>query len=183
MHQITKITTNGPSLAPGGRAKHPRPFGAVSNRQRPRTRASVQAVAAAQAVATPFARESTAVILGSGMSGLCTAKVLSKHFDRVTIIDRDDIPASWPQQPSTAAAKQRGARRGVTQVGSDCHLPSVLIVCCRGQLVLAAIRPSARTAPLPTSSSTTPQYNHLHVLAARGLLALDTLFEGRFVPG
>jgi len=35
-----------------------------------------------------------AVIIGSGIAGLCAARVLSQHVTRVTIIERDKLPAS-----------------------------------------------------------------------------------------
>ncbi len=44
-----------------------------------------------------------AVVLGAGMAGLFAARVLSERFDRVTVIDRDPLPAG------------PGVRRGVPQ--------------------------------------------------------------------
>jgi 2-polyprenyl-6-methoxyphenol hydroxylase-like FAD-dependent oxidoreductase len=35
-----------------------------------------------------------AVVLGSGMAGLFTARILSDHFDEVVLVDRDEIPGS-----------------------------------------------------------------------------------------
>jgi 2-polyprenyl-6-methoxyphenol hydroxylase-like FAD-dependent oxidoreductase len=35
---------------------------------------------------------SNAIVVGSGVGGLMTARVLSDHFDHVTLIDRDSIP-------------------------------------------------------------------------------------------
>lgn len=37
-------------------------------------------------------RRSSAVVLGASMSGLLATRVLSKHFDTVTIVDRDLLP-------------------------------------------------------------------------------------------
>jgi 2-polyprenyl-6-methoxyphenol hydroxylase-like FAD-dependent oxidoreductase len=37
---------------------------------------------------------SKAIVVGSGIGGLVTAAVLSKHFEQVVLIDRDDIPAT-----------------------------------------------------------------------------------------
>jgi 2-polyprenyl-6-methoxyphenol hydroxylase-like FAD-dependent oxidoreductase len=34
-----------------------------------------------------------AVVIGAGMSGLATAQALSRHFERVTLIERDDLPS------------------------------------------------------------------------------------------
>jgi glycine/D-amino acid oxidase-like deaminating enzyme len=45
-----------------------------------------------------------AIVIGGSMSGLLTARVLSKHFDRVTILERDPIhnkPESRKGQPHT----------------------------------------------------------------------------------
>lgn len=48
---------------------------------------------------------SHAIVLGASLSGLVTARVLTERFDRVTVIDRDELP-SGPD-----------ARRGVPQGG------------------------------------------------------------------
>jgi glycine/D-amino acid oxidase-like deaminating enzyme len=34
-----------------------------------------------------------AVVIGASMTGLVAARVLSRHFERVTVIDRDALPA------------------------------------------------------------------------------------------
>ncbi|MFC8043156.1 FAD-dependent oxidoreductase [Nocardia sp. NPDC057353] len=49
-----------------------------------------------------------AIVLGAGMGGLLAARVLSEHFDRVTVLERDRLP----EQPR--------ARRGVPQ-GKHVH--------------------------------------------------------------
>lgn len=52
---------------------------------------------------TPTAR-THAVVLGASMAGLLTARVLSEHFDRVTIVERDpvaDRPEARKGQPQT----------------------------------------------------------------------------------
>lgn len=41
--------------------------------------------------ATPPDRQ--AVVIGSGIAGLTAARVLTRYFDQVTVIDRDDLPA------------------------------------------------------------------------------------------
>ncbi len=38
-----------------------------------------------------------AIVIGGSIAGLCTAQVLSKHFDKVTILERD----SYPSEPAT----------------------------------------------------------------------------------
>jgi 2-polyprenyl-6-methoxyphenol hydroxylase-like FAD-dependent oxidoreductase len=45
-----------------------------------------------------------AIVIGGSMGGLLTARVLSKHFDRVTIVEKDRVelrPESRPGQPQT----------------------------------------------------------------------------------
>jgi 2-polyprenyl-6-methoxyphenol hydroxylase-like FAD-dependent oxidoreductase len=45
-----------------------------------------------------------AIVLGGSLGGLLTARVLSKHFDRVTIVEKDRVyhqPQSRPGQPHT----------------------------------------------------------------------------------
>ena len=45
-----------------------------------------------------------AIVLGASMAGLLTARVLSEHFERVTIIERDpvaDRPEARKGQPQT----------------------------------------------------------------------------------
>src|SRR5579862_9634468 len=32
------------------------------------------------------------VVIGGGIGGMCAARVLSDHFERVTLIERDDLP-------------------------------------------------------------------------------------------
>lgn len=39
-----------------------------------------------------------AVVIGGSMAGLCAAQVLSRHFDRVTVVDRDALPAGMPER-------------------------------------------------------------------------------------
>ncbi|MGW6456631.1 FAD-dependent oxidoreductase [Streptomyces sp. NPDC055078] len=53
-----------------------------------------------------------AVVLGAGIAGLCTAAVLTRHFNRVTLVERDHI---------TAKSMDGKARRGVPQ-GPHIHL-------------------------------------------------------------
>ena len=38
--------------------------------------------------------EQTAIVIGASMAGLLAARVLSEHFDRVVIIERDSLPDS-----------------------------------------------------------------------------------------
>ena len=46
-----------------------------------------------------------AIVIGGSFGGLTSARVLSDHFDRVTIVERDEFPDEWaprkgvPQSP------------------------------------------------------------------------------------
>ena len=37
-----------------------------------------------------------AIVIGASIAGLCAARVLSEHFDRVTVYDRDRLPDARP---------------------------------------------------------------------------------------
>lgn len=39
-----------------------------------------------------------AVVVGGSMVGLCAARVLSRHFDHVTVLDRDVLPTGTPER-------------------------------------------------------------------------------------
>src|SRR5262249_6972040 len=45
-----------------------------------------------------------AVVIGASLAGLCAARVLSDHFERVTIFERDDLPDG----PANRAAVPQG---------------------------------------------------------------------------
>ena len=60
----------------------------------------------------------TAVVIGSGMAGLVTAQVLSKHFDSVIVIEKDH-PMDLLELTSLDAARMDSARPGVQQVSSE----------------------------------------------------------------
>jgi 2-polyprenyl-6-methoxyphenol hydroxylase-like FAD-dependent oxidoreductase len=46
-----------------------------------------------------------AVVVGAGIGGLTAAKALSRHFERVTIVDRDSMPESTEWRPGTPQAR------------------------------------------------------------------------------
>src|SRR5436305_10252083 len=50
-----------------------------------------------------------AVVIGAGMAGLVTSRILSGHFDSVTVVERDRLP------------EETGARRGIPQ-GQHLHV-------------------------------------------------------------
>ncbi|WP_054813851.1 NAD(P)/FAD-dependent oxidoreductase [Nocardia arizonensis] len=63
-----------------------------------------------------------AVVLGAGIAGMLSARVLSEHFDRVTIVERDSLDGD-------------GARRGVPQAR---HLHGLLD---RGRTIIEELYP------------------------------------------
>lgn len=68
-----------------------------------------------------------AVVLGGGMAGLLTARVLSESYERVTVIERDALPDRQDRQD--------GGRRGVPQ-GRHAHL-----LLARGRQALEGLFP------------------------------------------
>src|SRR5436305_14125436 len=67
-----------------------------------------------------------AVVVGGSLAGLLAARVLSDHFERVTVLERDRYPA------------ELGPRKGVPQAR---HLHVLL---ARGQIVLERLFPGMR---------------------------------------
>lgn len=67
-----------------------------------------------------------AVVIGASIGGLCAARVLSDFFDRVTVYERDDLPA----QPANRTAVPQGRHvhllmaRGAQEL--DSHFPGLL---------------------------------------------------------
>ncbi len=72
---------------------------------------------------TPSAGERHAVVIGASIAGLCAARVLTDHFPRVTVIERDQLP----QEPIF--------RAGVPQARH------VHVMLARGQRILEALFP------------------------------------------
>lgn len=52
------------------------------------------------------AAERSAVVLGSGLAGIWIARVLADHFDRVTIVERDRLPAAPEHRPGVPQDRQ-----------------------------------------------------------------------------
>jgi 2-polyprenyl-6-methoxyphenol hydroxylase-like FAD-dependent oxidoreductase len=46
-----------------------------------------------------------AVVVGAGLGGLSTARVLADHFDEVVILDRDELPDDAAPRPSVPQDK------------------------------------------------------------------------------
>jgi len=47
----------------------------------------------------PYQKRAHAIVVGGGISGLCAARALSPHFDRVTLIERDQLPTGVEHRP------------------------------------------------------------------------------------
>src|SRR5260370_42583614 len=46
-----------------------------------------------------------AIVMGGSMAGLCPARVLSKFYDKVTVIDRDAYPAGAHERPGVPQSR------------------------------------------------------------------------------
>ncbi len=64
------------------------PFGAIIDRQD-------------QSLATPAPLATRAIVIGGGVGGLLAAQVLARHFDEVTVLDRDTFPAMGEHRKGT----------------------------------------------------------------------------------
>jgi 2-polyprenyl-6-methoxyphenol hydroxylase-like FAD-dependent oxidoreductase len=64
-------------------------------------------------------KERQAVVLGGSMAGLLAARVLTEHFARVTIVERDELSGEWAGDPE-ADPREREVRPGVPQ-GRHAH--------------------------------------------------------------
>jgi 2-polyprenyl-6-methoxyphenol hydroxylase-like FAD-dependent oxidoreductase len=53
--------------------------------------------------------EKTAIVIGAGMGGLASAKALSNHFGRVTVLDRDILPSQAEPRIGTAQSRHTHA--------------------------------------------------------------------------
>lgn len=58
----------------------------------------------------------TAVVVGSGMCGLATAEVLSQHFAKVIVLEKDQPLHLLERTALDAARMENKARPGVHQV-------------------------------------------------------------------
>ena len=67
-----------------------------------------------------------AVVIGASIAGMCAARVLSDFFDRVTVYERDDLPAD----PANRSAVPQGKHlhlllaRGAEEL--EGHFPGLL---------------------------------------------------------
>jgi 2-polyprenyl-6-methoxyphenol hydroxylase-like FAD-dependent oxidoreductase len=70
----------------------------------------------------PTTRPSHAVVIGAGMGGLATAQALSHHFERVTLVERDDLPS----RPAHRSGIPQGRHVHVLQPGGLAALERLL---------------------------------------------------------
>ena len=71
-----------------------------------------------------------AAVIGGSLSGLLAARVLSNHFEKVTVLERDTLP-NGPEFRSGVPQARHGLpavllrRPGPPGVHGACHLPAV----------------------------------------------------------
>jgi 2-polyprenyl-6-methoxyphenol hydroxylase-like FAD-dependent oxidoreductase len=70
----------------------------------------------------PIDRSSHVVVIGAGMGGLAAAHAISPHADRVTIVERDDLPS----RPSARSGTPHGRHVHVLQPGGRAALERLL---------------------------------------------------------
>ena len=54
-----------------------------------------------------------AVVIGGSIAGMCAARVLSDFYDRVTVYERDDLPAEPANRAAVKALVSRKAFREI----------------------------------------------------------------------
>src|SRR4051812_18840243 len=62
-----------------------------------------------------------AVVIGAGIGGLTAAGALARHFEQVTVLERDSLPPDASQRPGTPQARHlhgllAGGVRALTEV-------------------------------------------------------------------
>jgi 2-polyprenyl-6-methoxyphenol hydroxylase-like FAD-dependent oxidoreductase len=108
-----------------------------------------------------------AVVIGASIGGLLAARVLSAHFTRVTVVDRDELPAG----PDT--------RRCVPQ-GKHTH-----VLLSRGSEIMESLFPgvtrevTAAGAPLGDVGTRLRIYNDGYLLRRGGPAGMSMLFASR----
>jgi 2-polyprenyl-6-methoxyphenol hydroxylase-like FAD-dependent oxidoreductase len=81
-----------------------------------------------------------AVVIGSGMGGLATAQVLSRCFQQVVVVERDEPQPLMEQSAVDAAHQEELARPGVKQVShGSMHATSGLLEGLTGTLLLRTV--------------------------------------------
>jgi 2-polyprenyl-6-methoxyphenol hydroxylase-like FAD-dependent oxidoreductase len=73
-------------------------------------------------VTAPVERSTHVVVIGAGMGGLAAAHALSGYADRVTIVERDDLPS----RPATRSGTPQGRHVHLLQPGGQAALERLL---------------------------------------------------------
>jgi 2-polyprenyl-6-methoxyphenol hydroxylase-like FAD-dependent oxidoreductase len=73
-------------------------------------------------VTAPVERTTHVVVIGAGMGGLAAAHALSGYADRVTIVERDDLPT----RPTTRSGTPQGRHVHILQPGGQAALERLL---------------------------------------------------------
>ena len=64
-----------------------------------------------------------AIVIGASIGGLLAARVLSAHFDRVTVFDRDTLPSTIDNRRGGAAGQSRARAARERAAGAEGALP------------------------------------------------------------
>jgi 2-polyprenyl-6-methoxyphenol hydroxylase-like FAD-dependent oxidoreductase len=67
-----------------------------------------------------------AVVVGAGIGGLCAARVLSDFYDRVTVYERDDLPAQPANRPAVPQGRHLHLLLARGALELDAHFPGLL---------------------------------------------------------
>jgi 2-polyprenyl-6-methoxyphenol hydroxylase-like FAD-dependent oxidoreductase len=109
-----------------------------------------------------------AIVVGAGVGGLAAARALADHFERVTVLERDRLPADASQRPGTPQARHihgllAGGLRALDQLfpGFGDDLARAGAVPLRGGLDVRVERPGydpypARDLGVPTYAASRP---------------------------
>jgi 2-polyprenyl-6-methoxyphenol hydroxylase-like FAD-dependent oxidoreductase len=67
-----------------------------------------------------------AVVVGASIGGLCAARVLSDFYDRVTVYERDDLPAQPANRPAVPQGRHLHLLLARGALELDAHFPGLL---------------------------------------------------------
>ena len=125
-------------------------------------------------------RTGTAVVLGAGIAGLLAARVLADHFDRVTVVERDDVTTPDHRRGVPQARHLHGLMERGRQIMEELYpgLTAQLVaegaptteVLCESRWYLSGLRMHPTSTGLITLLASRPMLEH----GIRGrTLALD----------
>jgi phytoene dehydrogenase-like protein len=103
--------------------------------------------------ASPRARPSHAVVVGASLSGLAAAEALGRHVERVTLVERDDLPQSLVSLPGASGGKHhlRALRRilAAPRVVVRCGLEATGVLVEAGRVRGVEVQARSAVAGLP----------------------------------